>query len=289
MLRTSPDGKKTFVKVKGLPTVTLKLNRELPPPTSLKGLRINMRTTGVDVDLVYSMPREKPLEGGERVGIDLGVNQRLALSDGTVIEPRNVERKKEEELRAAVGRSRRGSNRRRKRVQALSRECRRNRVKNRNECHRITTSLVRRYAGMALEDLRIRNMTRSAAGTAEEPGKNVAAKSGLNRSILEQSWGLIGNQLTYKAEWAGRELVLVNPQNTSRECSRCGRTRDEPLEEYRTFQCKRCGLEMDRDRNAAVNIRNRAFRPEEQGGNAPAAPPGAGTTTKAVPPGSSCM
>ena len=248
-----------------------------------------MRPTGVDVNLVYSMPREKPMEGGETVGIDLGVNQRLALSDGTVIEPRNVDRKKEEELRAAVGRSRKGSNRRRKRVKALSRECRRNRVKNRNECHRITTSLVKRYAGMALEDLRISNMTRSAAGTVEEPGRNVAAKSGLNRSILEQSWGLIRDQLTYKAEWAGRELVLVNPRNTSRECSRCGQIREDPLEEYRTFQCNRCGLEMDRDQNAAVNIRNPAFRPEEQGGNSPAVPTGTGTAAKAVPLGSSCM
>ena len=217
------------------------------------------------------------------------MNQRLTISDGTVIEPRNVDRKKEENLRAAVGRSRKGSNQRKKKVKTLSRECRRNRVKNRNECHRITTELVRRYAGMALENLRIKNMTRSAAGTAEEPGRNVAAKAGLNRSILEQSWGLIRSQLTYKAEWAGRELVMVNPRNTSGGCSRCGQTRKEPLKDYRTFQCTLCGLDMDRDQNAALNIRNRAFGSEKQGGNSPAVPPGARTAATTVPLGSPCM
>ena len=73
-----------------------------------------------------------------------------------------------------------------------------------------------------MEDLQIRNMTASAGGRTEDPGANVAAKSGLNREILKQTWGIIRQQLAYKAEWAGRELVEIDPRNTSRACSACG-------------------------------------------------------------------
>ena len=70
----------------------------------------------------------------------------------------------------------------------------------------LTTDLVRRSGVVAVEKLRIANMTRSAAGTVEAPGKHVAAKSGLHRSISEQTWGLVRSQLAYKAAWAGRQL-----------------------------------------------------------------------------------
>ena len=83
----------------------------------------------------------------------------------------------------------------------------------------LTTDLVRRFGLIAVEDLAIRNMTRSAAGTIENPGTGVAQKRGLNRSITEQTWGLIRSQLAYKAEWAGRELVVVDPKFTSQRCS----------------------------------------------------------------------
>ena len=101
-----------------------------------------MRPTGVTVDLVYHHEPDKQAPSGKptRVGIDLGVNQRLTLSDGTVIEPRQVDRARVESLRRRLSTARKGSNRRRKRAAALSRECRRNQVRNRNQCHHITTS-----------------------------------------------------------------------------------------------------------------------------------------------------
>ena len=73
-----------------------------------------------------------------------------------------------------------------------------------------------------MEDLQIRNMTASARGSTEDAGINVAAKSGLNREILKQTWGITRQQLAYKAEWTGPELVEVDPRNTSRACSACG-------------------------------------------------------------------
>ncbi len=87
-------------------------------------------------------------------------------------------------------------------------------------------------AATAVEKLAVPNMTRTARGTVEEPGTNVAAKSGLNREMLNQPWGLLRNQLAYQAAWAGREFVEVNPRYTSRECSECGSV--TPQGEHRT-------------------------------------------------------
>ena len=142
----------------------------------------------------------------------------------------------------------------------LSRETHRNQVRNRNAVHEITTALVRSYGRIAIEALQVRNMTRSAKGTVDEPGKQVAAKRALNRRILDQTWGGLVTQLTYKAEWAGRELVAVNPAYTSRTCSSCGaRT---PQRHYRVHDCAECGTSLDRDINAARNVEARAFGAE---------------------------
>ena len=139
-----------------------------------------------------------------------------------------------------------------------------------------------------MEDLKLRNMTSSAKASIEEPGSNVKQKAGLNRSILEQSLGLIIAELRYKAEWAGVQLLAVNPVDTSRTCSGCGAIDKEKLAEYRVFKFPDCGLEMDRDLNAAINILNKGLK-AQQGGNPPAALPGAMTKARPIPLGPSCM
>ena len=103
-----------------------------------------------------------------------------------------------------------------------------------------------------MEDLKIMNMSRSARGTVEEPGQNVNAKKGLNREIHKQNWGLLIQQLTYKAAWAGRELIQVNPELTSQTCCECGQRTNPKASE--TFRCEYCGHVADRDVNAARNI-----------------------------------
>ena len=122
----------------------------------------------------------------------------------------------------------------------------------RNECHRITTALFHLYGLICVEDLKITNMTRSATGSLEDPGQNVEAKKGLNREILKQNWGLILRQLQYKAEWAGRELVMVDPKYTSQTCHACGKRTNPKASE--TLRCPHCGHFADRDVNAARNI-----------------------------------
>ena len=108
------------------------------------------------------------------------------------------------------------------------------------------------------EDLVIKNMTRSAKGTMEEPGKNVSAKSGLNRSINDQTWGMILTQLAYKAEWAGREFVKVDPKRTSQTCSVCGVV-DGTHRTGKDYDCSGCGLQLDADINAARVILQRGL------------------------------
>ena len=101
-------------------------------------------------------------------------------------------------------------------------------------------------------------MTKSAKGTAEEPGRNVAQKRGLNREILEQSWGRFQSQLSYKAEWDGKATKAVEPRYTSQTCSGCGVV-DASQRKGKRYDCARCGLSMDADRNAAINILRRAI------------------------------
>lgn len=120
--------------------------------------------------------------------------------------------------------------------------------------HKLTTLLTQAHPVIAIEDLKIKNMTRSAKGTVEQPGTKVAQKRGLNRAILDQSWGEIRRQLTYKAEWYGCHLVIVDPKNTSRTCPLCQHVSKENRKNQATFSCLNCGHEAHADINAAINI-----------------------------------
>ena len=120
--------------------------------------------------------------------------------------------------------------------------------------HKTTTTLAKNNGVIVMEDLRVKNMSASAAGTVAEPGKNVAAKRGLNRSILRQGWGMIKLMLTYKCGWYGSRLVLVNPKNTSSRCSCCGFTSIENRQTQASFRCVQCGHNENADKNAAKNI-----------------------------------
>ena len=96
-------------------------------------------------------------------------------------------------------------------------------MKGRNEVlHELSKLITDNNHLIVVEDLNIKGMTTSAKGTIEEPGKNIKQKSGLNRSILERGWGKLVQNLEYKSEWKGGEVVKVDPKNTSRMCSVCG-------------------------------------------------------------------
>ena len=128
--------------------------------------------------------------------------------------------------------------------------------------HRVTTSLVDRATGkdlLAMEDLPIRNMTASARGTVENPGRNVRAKSGLNRAILQEAWGETLQMLEYKAERAGITSVRVNAQGTSITCSCCGHKDQKSRRSQRSFKCTACYYQANADFNASLNIADRGM------------------------------
>jgi putative transposase len=190
------------------------------------------------------------------VGIDVGLTNFVTLSDGTTIENPRWIRKHEARIAAAnrklALKQKRSKNRIRAR-EVLRRAHQRAASARRNFTHHVSKWLVSNYDLIAFEKLNIKNMSRSATGTIEKPGKNVAQKSGLNRSILDAAWGELIWQLKYKAEYAGVWAVPVNPRGTSIRCSGCGEPVPKTLAD-RQHICGACGLALDRDHNAARNI-----------------------------------
>ncbi|TMQ94157.1 IS200/IS605 family element transposase accessory protein TnpB [Actinomadura soli] len=194
---------------------------------------------------------------GAAIGVDLGVASLVTTSRGEhLTNPRHL-RSAADRLAAAqrdLARCERGSNRRRgavRRVGALHARVRRQRL---DTAHKTALRLVRDHDVIVHEDLRIANMIRSASGTIDEPGRCVAAKSGLNRSILDAGWGVFLTVLAHKAESAGRELIAVNPANTSRTCAACGHCASGNRVTQAEFRCRGCGHTAHADVNAAINI-----------------------------------
>ncbi|WP_340523612.1 transposase, partial [Cupriavidus necator] len=105
-----------------------------------------------------------------------------------------------------------------------------------------------------------RSMSKSATGTVDAPGRNVEAKSGLNKSILEQGWFEFRRQLDYKLAWAGGWLIAVPPQNTSRMCPACGHVSASNRKTQAQFACVACGHEDHADVIGAINILARGHR-----------------------------
>jgi transposase len=154
-------------------------------------------------------------------------------------------------LQRRLARAKRGSARRTRVKAAIARVKAREADRRRDWVERTSTMLAARFDVIRVEDLRIRNMTRSAAGTVEAPGRNVAQKAGLNRSILANGWGLLVARLEHKAP--GR-VEKINPAYTSQRCSRCGHVDPDNRKSQAVFECTSCRFRCNADVNAARNI-----------------------------------
>jgi putative transposase len=186
---------------------------------------------------------------GEVVGIDRGVAVTLALSDGSLYQapaPRDIRL-----LARKLSRARRGSNRRLRAKLALAKAKAYNADTLKDWAHKTSTGIARNYDVIRIEDLKIANMTLSASGTTEAPGRNVRAKAGLNRSVLQQGWGMFAQFLEYKAP--GR-VEKVNPAYTSQRCSECGNVDADSRKSQALYVCTSCGHSCNADVNAARNI-----------------------------------
>ncbi|MFE2036341.1 RNA-guided endonuclease InsQ/TnpB family protein [Streptomyces scopuliridis] len=224
-------------------------------------------------------PKPEPHQGPE-VGIDVGVTVPLALSDKNHQDHRRPARTEDgkadrdkwlttDEKAKLLRLEQRAAHRKsfRKPGQKTSNRLRatydqiaglRARAKRRatDWQHRTTTELARTYGVIVVEQLDITNMTKSARGTVEEPGKNVAQKSGLNRSISQEAWGRTVTMLTYKSARLGGILHKVPAPGTSQRCSMCGFITPGSRESQAVFVCKNedCGWSGNADHNASRNV-----------------------------------
>lgn len=191
------------------------------------------------------------------LGIDLGLASFAATSDGVLVAPLKALAKQQVRLRRyqrSVARKKKGSANRKKAVAKLGNLHRRIAHQRSDWLHKLTTDLADQHPAIALEDLDTKNMSASAAGTAEAPGKNVRAKAGLNRGILDAAWGEFARQLTYKVEWRGGRVILVDPAYTSRTCRCCGYESADNRKTQSVFACVACGHTENADVHAAKNI-----------------------------------
>ena len=200
---------------------------------------------------------EQPIPNGGAVGIDMGVVRFAALSDGTFYAPLNSFKRHENRLRRyqrALSRKVKFSNNWKKAKARITKLHQKIGNVRRDYLHKTTTTISQNHAMVCIEDLRVRNMSRSAAGTTEQPGRNVRAKSGLNKSILDQGWFEFRRQLDYKLAWRGGWLVAVPPQNTSLTCPCCGHVSADNRQTQARFECVKCGFEENADVVGAINV-----------------------------------
>lgn len=227
--------------------VRFRRTRALP---EAKSYRVTLDAAGRWHIAFAAIPEPIPGPGdGSVVGIDRGVAVTLACSDSAAYQapkPASV-------LRAAraLSRCKRGSNRRKKAKANLARRHARNADRRKDFVEKASTDVARRYDTIRIEDLRVTNMTRSARGTIDAPGRNVRQKAGLNRSILASGWSLFATRLSHKA--AGR-VEKVNPAYSSQRCSVCGHVAAESRKSQALFACVACGHTSNADLNAARNI-----------------------------------
>ena len=193
------------------------------------------------------------------VGIDMGIARFATLSDGSSLRPLHSFRKHEKKLaalqRKMAKRVKFSANWRKlkARIQRLHRKI----ANVRNDfLHKATTSISKNHALVVIEDLKVRNMSRSASGTLDHPGKNVRVKAGLNKSILDQGWFEFRRQLAYKMEQRGGELIVANRwYPSSKLCRFCHNKNEELTLSDRKWVCPYCGRQIaDRDLNAALNL-----------------------------------
>ncbi len=190
------------------------------------------------------------------VGLDFGATTTIMPSVGDpIVLPLKLGRyeRRMKRLQQSLSRKKKGSRNRVKTRQRVAACHARIAAIRRDFLHQRTTQLVRNHGLIAIEDLAVKHMSVSAAGTLDKPGKNVKAKSGLNRAILRNAWSMTRQMLEYKCTWRGLMLVAVAPAYTSQRCSACGHVALENRK-AQLFKCTLCGHAEHADRNAAKNI-----------------------------------
>jgi putative transposase len=213
-----------------------------PVEGRVKTLTVTRSRTGKWYAVFSCEVEAKPIQNRlPAVGVDLGLNSLLALSDGTLIEAPRSYRNAESRLRRvqrSLSRKRRGSRNREKARLRVASACERVANRRRDYSYKTARSIVDRYERVYVEDLKIANMVKDRR---------------LGKSIGDAGWGMLRNALTYMAKMSEGVTAFVNPRDTSQLCSGCGERVEKDLA-VRVHVCPYCGLVLDRDVNAARNI-----------------------------------
>jgi putative transposase len=224
-------------------------------PAGVKSCRVTKDRAGRWHVAFAAIPLPVPAPGNSQVvGIDRGVTVSAALSTGKLLYVPGLTAQEKGRLRRLerkLARAKRGSGRRGRVRLAIARVRARETDRRKDWAEKTSTDIAQRFDLILVEDLRIRNMTRSAKGNRESPGRRVRQKAGLNREILRSAWGLMVRRLEEKAP--GR-VEKVNPAFTSQRCSACGQVDPKSRESQAVFRCTACGYACHADVNAAMNI-----------------------------------
>ncbi|MEH8093489.1 transposase [Gallibacterium anatis] len=223
----------------------------------IKNVAVSHKCGRFFVSIQTEFEYEIPMHKGGEIGIDMGIARFATLSNGEYFEPLNAFKiykgklaKLQRQLKNKVKFSQNWQKLKAKiaKLHHKIANCRKDFL------HQTSSKISKNHAMIYIEDLQVSNMSKSAKGTAEVPGKNVAAKSGLNQAILDQSWFEFRRQLDYKTQWQGGFLVAVPAQNTSRTCPCCGHVAKENRQTQANFECVECGYTENADVVGAMNV-----------------------------------
>ncbi|WP_048766726.1 RNA-guided endonuclease InsQ/TnpB family protein [Oligella urethralis] len=223
----------------------------------IKNVTVSQKCGRFFISIQTEFEYEIPTHRGGEIGIDMGVAHFATLSSGEYFEPLNAFKTYKGKL-AKLQRRLKNKVKFSQNWQKLKAKIAKLHYKIANSrkdfLHQTSSKISKNHAMIYIEDLQVSNMSKSAKGTAEEHGKNVKQKSGLNRAILDQSWFEFRRQLDYKTQWLGGFLVVVSPQNTSRTCPFCGYTAKENRQTQAYFECVECGYTENADVVGALNV-----------------------------------
>lgn len=254
---TFPQGYKVLldqnmIVLPKLKRVAIHYHRKLkgtPKRVTLSKTTTNKYFVSILVETGEAIPNKKPINNNTSVGIDFGIKDLAITSDAVVYKNKNFFKSQQRRLRVeqrSLARKKEGSNNRAKQklVVALLQEKIQNQRK--DYLHKISTELIREYDTIVLEDLAVKNMVKN---------------HNLAKAISEMGWRELRTMLEYKAKWHGRNLIIIGRfEPSSKVCSSCGNCKSNLKLSDRTYHCSKCGLEIDRDLNAAYNIKNFGVR-----------------------------
>lgn len=226
----------------------------------MKNVTVSRKCGKWYISVQTEFEQKTPQPKGGEIGIDMGIVRFATLSNGEHFEPINAFKnlkgklaKLQRRLKNKVKFSQNWQKLKAKiaKLHHKIAHCRKDFL------HQTSSKISKNHAVVYVEDLQVSNMSKSARGTAEEHGKNVKQKSGLNRAILDRSWFEFRRQLAYKLAWNGGFLFVVPPQNISRTCPCCGYTAKENRQTQADFECVECGYTENADVVGAINILRR--------------------------------